>query len=164
VSDLPLAEQVTARGATWLDRQLVSSKPASTGGGFGAAIEQARLDRAEHLVTEGLATRRDGRIMLSRNLLGTLRSRELDATCEAIATRTGLPHRPSAEGQTASGVYRERVQLASGRYAMIDDGLGFELVPWRPELERNLGQHVSGTLSASGGIAWTLGRSRGIGI
>ena len=32
------------------------------------------------------------------------------------------------------GVYRQRVSLASGRFAMIDDGLGFQLVPWRPAL------------------------------
>ena len=27
------------------------------------------------------------------------------------------------------GIYRQRVTLASGRFAMIDDGLGFQLVP-----------------------------------
>ena len=27
---------------------------------------------------------------------------------------------------------------------MIDDGLGFQLVPWRPALEQHLGQEVRG--------------------
>ena len=40
--------------------------------------------------------------------------------------------------------YRERVTLASGRFAMLDDGLRFQLVPWRPALEQRLGQQVSG--------------------
>ena len=163
-SDLALGEQVTARGSTWLDRQLLSSEPVQSGGGFGDAIEQAKRDRAEHLVSEGLATRHGGRIVMARNMLNTLRDRELATASEAIAARTGLPYRPSADGETVSGTYRQRLQLASGRFAMIDNGLGFELVPWRPQLDRHLGQHVTGTIKAGGGIDWTIGRSRGIGI
>ena len=34
---------------------------------------------------------------------------------------------------------------------MIDDGLGFQLVPWRPALEQKLGQQVPGTLTPGGG-------------
>lgn len=163
-SDLSLVQQVSAQGATWLDRQLLSTGPVPIGGGFGLAIEQAKVDRAEHLVTEGLAVHRMGRIVLARDLLDTLRSRELATACEAIAARTGLAHRPLTEGQAVSGTYRRRLQLASGRFAMIDDGLGFELVPWRPQLERHLGQYVSGAIRPGGGIDWTLGRSRGISI
>lgn len=161
-SDLALAEQVTARGSSWLDRQLLSSDPVQSGGGFGAEIEQAKLDRAEHLISEGLAARRGGRIVMARDLLHTLRSRELSEAGEAIAARTGLAHRPSDEGDAVAGTYRQRLQLASGRFAMIEDGLGFELVPWRPQLDKHLGQHVAGTMKAGGGIDWTLGRSRGI--
>jgi hypothetical protein len=47
---------------------------------------------------------------------------------------------------------------------MIDDGLGFSLVPWTPQLDRHLGQSVSGTMSAGGGIEWTLGRRRGLSL
>lgn len=163
-SDLALAEQVTARGSTWLDRQLLSSDPVQSGGGFGDAIEQAKRKRAEHLVSEGLATRHGGRIVMARNVLTTLRDRELATASEAIAASTGLPHRPSADGETVSGTYRQRLQLASGRFAMIDNGMGFELVAWRPQLDKHLGQHVTGTIKAGGGIDWTIGRSRGIGI
>src|SRR3546814_19970216 len=56
----------------------------------------------------------------------------LAAATVAIARRTGLTHRPSTEGDYVSGVKRERVTLASGRFAMVDDGLGFQLAPWRP--------------------------------
>lgn len=163
-SDLSLAEQVTARGSTWLDRQLLASEPVQSGGGFGNEIEQAKLDRAEHLVSEGLATRRDGRIILARDILNSLRSRELAEVSDAISKRTGLPRRQSADGEAVSGIYRERLQLASGRFAMLDDGLGFELVPWRPQLDRQMGQHVSGNMKTGGGIEWSLGRSRGISI
>ncbi len=163
-SDLPLAEQITARGSTWLDRQLLSSEPVQSGSGFGAAIEQAKLDRAEHLVAEGLAARRGGRIVMARNVLDTLRNRELAEMGAEIAARTGLAYCPGPQGDSVSGTYRQRLQLASGRFAMIDDGLGFELVPWRPQIDKHLGQHLSGTIKANGGIDWTIGRSRGLGI
>jgi Protein of unknown function (DUF3363) len=42
-----------------------------------------------------------------------------------------------------SGVYRHRVTLACGRFAMLDDGLGFQLVPWRPPLGRQLGPQLN---------------------
>ncbi|MFX9246873.1 DUF3363 domain-containing protein, partial [Acinetobacter baumannii] len=77
-----LAEQVTARGSTWLDRQLLSSDPVQSGGGFGDAIEQAKRERAEQLVRQGLATRHGGRIVMARNALTTLRDRELATASE----------------------------------------------------------------------------------
>lgn len=163
-SDLDLSSQVAARGATWIDRQLISSQPVASGGGFGAEIERAKTARAEHLVTQGHAARRGGRVIIARDLLGTLRSRELSEVGEAVSRRTGLPHRPALEGAKVSGVYREQLRLASGRFAMIDDGLGFELVPWRPQLERQRGEQVGGTMKTGGGIDWSLGRSRGISI
>jgi hypothetical protein len=51
--------------------------------------------------------------------------------------------------------------LASGRFAMIDDGFGFSLVPWRGELERRLGQQVSGVALPGGGFDWARGRGLG---
>lgn len=46
---------------------------------------------------------------------------------------------------------------------MIDDGLGFSLVPWTPALEKHLGQQVTGVATA-GGVDWSFGRKRGLGI
>lgn len=62
------------------------------------------------------------------------------------------------------GTYRQRLMLSSGRFAMIDDGLSFQLVPWSPALEKKLGQHVSGTAKDGGGIEWSLERKRGLGL
>jgi Protein of unknown function (DUF3363) len=42
-------------------------------------------------------------------------------------------------------------QLASGRFAMIDDGIGFQLVPWQPVLDKRIGQHITGTVRDAGG-------------
>ena len=163
-SDLPLEAQVTAPGATWLDRQLVAREPVSTAGGFGSDIREAMARRADYLVEEGFARRQGDRIVFSRELIETLRQRELEAVTAHLAAETGLSHTPSAPGDYVTGLYRQRVTLASGRFAMIDDGLGFQLVPWRPALEQKLGQHVSGTMLPGGGVEWSFGRSRGLGL
>ena len=47
---------------------------------------------------------------------------------------------------------------------MIEDGLGFQLVPWQPVLEKRLDQHISGVRRDDGGIEWSFGRKRQIGI
>ena len=163
-SDLSLERQITATGATWLDRQLVAAEPLMTAGGFGAEVEAAKIERAEHLAAEGLGRRQGNRILLARGLLGTLQSRELDQAVETIARRTGLDHAASEEGDRIRGVYRERIKLASGRFAMIQNELGFELVPWKPSLDRHLGESISGTVKAGGGIEWSIGRKRGLEI
>jgi hypothetical protein len=47
---------------------------------------------------------------------------------------------------------------------MIDNGLGFVLVPWTSALDRHLGRHVAGVAKESGGIEWNFGRKRGLEI
>jgi hypothetical protein len=47
---------------------------------------------------------------------------------------------------------------------MIDDGLGFQLVPWRPALEQKLRQQVSGMMTPGGGVDWSFGRKRALGL
>ena len=162
-SDFDLDAQVAARGATWIDRQLLAREPAVSGGAFGADVRDAMERRVDHLVEEGLARRQGQRVVFARDLLDTLRRRELNQVSSKLATEIGLPHRPSAEGEHVDGVYRQRITLASGRFAMIDDGLGFQLVPWRPALEQRLGQHISGTMTGRG-VDWNFGRNRDVGI
>jgi type IV secretory pathway VirD2 relaxase len=163
-SDLPIEVQVTANGATWLDRQLLAHEPAASGGGFGAEVRQAMERRIVHLAGEGLARRQGQRVVFARDLISTLRRRELDAAAAGVADETGLAHRPSGEGEYVAGTFRQRVVLSSGRFAMIDDGLGFQLVPWRPALEQHLGQHVAGIMMPSGGVAWSFGRKLDLGV
>jgi hypothetical protein len=102
-------------------------------GGFGQEVRDAMTARAEHLAAEGLAQRQGTRIVMQRDLLATLRRRELDAVGARLSTETGLPYTPAAGGETVAGTYCQRLPLTSGRFAMIDNGLGFALVPWTPE-------------------------------
>jgi type IV secretory pathway VirD2 relaxase len=164
-SDLSIERQITATGATWLDRQAIAREPVALGqAGFGGEVREAMTRRAEQLIDQGLAERRDGGLAFARNLIGTLRRRELEAVGERLAADTGRPFNPSAAGEYVAGAYRQRVALASGRFAMIDDGLGFQLVPWSPSLEKKLGHHVSGVARADGGVDWDFGRKRGLGL
>ena len=163
-SDLPLGAQVKADGATWLDRQLVAKEPLVTADGFGGEIRDAMAARADQLVARGLARRQGQKIIFARAMLDKLQTQEVSDSIGAIAERTGLAHRPSVAGEHVTGIYRERVTLASGRFAMIADGMGFQLVPWRPALDQHLGQAVTGTMNARGRVDWSFGRSRGLGI
>lgn len=164
-SDFDLTTQITASGSTWLDRQALAREPASLSeGGFGAEVRDALDRRADHLVGQGLAERQGRRIVFARNLIETLRRRELDMVANKLAAETGLPHKPAANGEFVAGAYRQRLTLASGRFAMIDDGLGFQLVPWSPSLEKQLGRHVSGVARNDGGVDWSFGRKRGLGL
>jgi hypothetical protein len=164
-SDLTVEAQVKANGATWLDRQLLARGATSlSDGGFGCELSEAMDARVKFLVSEGLARRQGQRVIFIRDLLDTLRRRELDTASAKISAETGLPYHSLAEGESIAGVYRQRVSLASGRFAMIDDGLGFSLVPWTPSLERQLGRQVSGVARSGGTIDWSFGRKRGLGL
>jgi hypothetical protein len=90
-----------------------------------------------------------------------LRKRDLDAVATGIAAETGMVHRPLVEGERIAGVNRRLVVTSSGRFALLDDGLGFSLVPWLPVLEQRIGQQMSATLR-SDHIAWSFGRQRSL--
>jgi hypothetical protein len=159
-SHLPIERQARVIGATWLDQQLIGGGSGLGDLGFGSEARQAMQQRADFLAEQGLAERRGQRVILARNLLGTLRNRELAQAAKDIAADTGLEHRPVADGQRVSGIYRRSVMLASGRYAMLDDGMGFSLVPWKPVIEQRLGQQLAATVRG-GGVSWEIGRQRG---
>lgn len=77
----------------------------------------------------------------------TLRSREIAAAANDIAAKTGLTHRPVGEGEQVSVVCRQSIQLGSGRFAMLDDGMVFSLVQWRPVIEQRMWCVVIGQLA-----------------
>ena len=149
-SHLPIERQARVIGATWLDQQLIGGGSGLGDLGFGGEAKQAMQQRADFLAEQGLAERRGQRVILARNLLGTLRNRELTQAAKDIAADTGLEHRPVGDGQRVAGIYRRAVMLASGRYAMLDDGKGFSLVPWRPVIEQRLGQQLAATVRGGG--------------
>ncbi|MDX4956564.1 relaxase/mobilization nuclease domain-containing protein [Delftia acidovorans] len=160
-SHLPIERQIRVIGATWLDQQLIDGGSGLSYLGFGSEAKQAMQQRADFLAEQGLAKRYGRRVILERNLLGMLRDREVAQAAKDIAVETGLEHRPVADGQRVRGVYRRSVMLASGRYAMLDDGMGFSLVPWKPMIEQRLGQQLAAMVRGSG-VLWDIGRQQSL--
>ncbi|GAA4411068.1 hypothetical protein GCM10011450_28710 [Advenella faeciporci] len=160
-SHLPIERQARVIGATWLDQQLIGGGKRLGGMGFGSEVKDALQKRGDFLVEQGLAEKRGQRVLLARNLLATLRNRELAQVAQNIATETGLEHRQVADGQRVAGIYRRSIMLASGHYAMLDDGMGFSLVPWKPVIEQRVGQQLAATVRG-GGVSWEIGRQRGL--
>ncbi len=163
LSALDLEAQIRSDGATWLDRQLLARDPVTVAqSSFGLEVEAALEHRREHHLAHGDARRdADGGVRYRRNLLATLERRELARAGAELAAMRAAPFRMPAPGETIRGFYREAVQLASGRYALVENAQEFTLVPWRPMIERSLGREIVG-LVTDGGISWQIGRYRGL--
>ena len=164
VSALPLERLRTAEGATWLDRQLISDDPEPLReAGFGREVRSALAVRRIWLVEQGLGAEQDGRLSLRRDAVSLLQRRELMRVAEQFARDTGMTFAEAGEGSRVEGVVRRRLDLASGRFALVENGRDFSLVPWRPVLARALDKQVSGIVRPDG-ISWTIGRGRGLDI
>jgi hypothetical protein len=164
-SDLPIEAQVAVEGATWLDRRLLDQAPSSLGGdGFGGDVRAALAARTDHLVSEGLARRHGQRMIFACDLLATLRDRELEAVAARLTAETGKVWRPTRDGTPVTGAFTRRLDLASGRFAMMDDGLGFQLVPWKPSMERQRGLSVAGGIAPDGSLEFAPTRRRGLSL
>ncbi|HTM82190.1 relaxase/mobilization nuclease domain-containing protein [Asticcacaulis sp.] len=164
-SDLDLKSQIAAEGATWLDRQLVRADQDGIASlGFGAEVKEAMERRRGHLVDMGLASQNGADVALAPNLLHTLKQRELKEVAEALIKSGARGVHIASEGEEIAGVYTRRINLASGRFAVLDDGMGFQLVPWSPKIDRHLGEAISGHMRSRTAMSWDLGRSRSAGI
>ncbi|WP_246722130.1 DUF3363 domain-containing protein [Methylosinus sp. H3A] len=165
LSTLDLERQIASDGATWLDRELVTDKPIPlVETGFSRDVKNALHRRAEQLVEMGIATDNGKSISIPRGAIATLERREVERVGRQMAAERGLTYSPSGPGEYVSGRLAGVANLASGRFAMIEDGLGFQLVPWQPVLEKRIGQYLSGVHRDGGGIEWDLGRKRGLGL
>jgi type IV secretory pathway VirD2 relaxase len=165
LSAYDLDRQVTSDGATWLDRQLVSrDRGTLADAGFGAEVRGALERRKEELIRQGHAWRTsEGGLRARRDLLPALERQETERVGQKFATERGLSFKAIEDGQTIRGKLIGSAQLFSGRFAMIDDGLGFSLVPWRPVIEKEIGREVIGVMRGAD-VSWQFGRKLGLGI
>jgi hypothetical protein len=100
-SDLTIEAQISAPGATWIDRRLLAKDPAPSSGGFGAEVRGGIYRRTDHLAQQGMAERQGQRVVFARDLIDTLRRQELEGAASKLSAETGLAHRPSAEASTS---------------------------------------------------------------
>lgn len=166
LSPTGLEQQIGHEGATWLDRELGSrQRTVLADDGFGRDVTVALARRQRWLADRGFATDPgDGRIRASRDMMQGLKARDIERTGRALAAERGREWQPAIPGNHVAGTLVGSTQLSSGRFAMIDDGLGFSLVPWRPILEQHVGRAVSGVALPGGDVSWSLSRSRGLGL
>jgi type IV secretory pathway VirD2 relaxase len=159
LSRQPLQQQVGADGATWLDRTLVEGSGAEIrDAGFGHEAQAALARRRQWLIAQGFADTAGERTNYQPGMLAALTRGEVARAGEDIARSSGLTYVEA--GRKIDGVYRRSVELASGRFAVIEKSREFTLVPWRPVLERQLGKGVSG-IGRGDTVSWSLGRQRG---
>ncbi len=165
LSPISLDRQIASDGATWLDRQIIAEdRSAIRDSGFGREVNKAISRRARRLVEMGLATATDGNVLVPVDTVATLERREIERVGQQMARERGLTYVPANAGDYVSGRLAGVASLVSGRFAVIDNGLGFQLVPWQPVLEKRIGQYITGLQRDDGGIEWTLGRNRGLSL
>ena len=154
-----------AEGVTWLDRELVGKTPATIADqGFGIEVNAALNRRRQWLIAQGLAqVDTQGMFQPEPKLCETLLLREYQSAAQSLSRETGLLHHAPVEGEQISGTFTRTVNLASGKYAIVEKSHEFTLVPWRPEMEPMRGKSLAGKVSAQG-IQLEWGPHKGIGI
>ncbi len=92
------------------------------------------------------------------------RSSRHDISCSRHLSRSQaeIPLIPAVQISRASTASASKDRRL--RSAMFDDGLGFSLVPWTPAVEKQIGQHISEVARPDGGVDWSFGRKRGLGL
>lgn len=94
------------------------------------------------MIEEGLARAEGSEFTYRANLLSMLCRREVLRVGAQLANELGLGYVETHTGERVAGVYRRPVELASGRYALIEKSREFTLVPWRAVLDRHLGEFM----------------------
>ena len=165
LSTLDLEAQIGSDGATWLDRELTSQGATPLAqAGFGGDVARAMERRKTMLVSQGYGVQlSDGRFQPDPDMLARLEHAEVSRVGQSLAAARGLAFKEAEPGHFVRGRLIGATQLASGRFAMLEHGLGFSLVPWQPVLDRRIDQHISGVMRESG-VDWSFGRKRGLGL
>jgi type IV secretory pathway VirD2 relaxase len=161
LSNVSLERLATADAATWVDRTLASGEAEPMrDAGFGREVREAQALRRRWLVEQGLAEDLAGSIRVRPDLIAVLQRRELLRVADQLSAELGLAFTETRAGERIVGVFRRRVDLTSGRFALIEKSREFTLVPWRQTLERQIGKQVTGVMRG-GDINWRFGRERG---
>jgi type IV secretory pathway VirD2 relaxase len=160
LSPKPLRELATIEAPTWLDQELPTNETSSLSPtGFGAEVRAAQALRRQWLIERGFLDQDAFLDARSSNVIAALRAREGTRLAEQLKVELGKTFNAAEAGSIVEGKLTRCVQGASERYGLVERSRDFTLVPWRPVLERRLGQTIVGTWK-EGGISWRFGRQR----
>jgi hypothetical protein len=160
LSSEPVQRLAGIEGATWLDRELAApSDIHARDAGFGREVRAALDARRQWLVEQDLAVEGTQGIRLRQGALAMLQRRELLRVAAGLSDELGKEFVEAKSGERIEGRVARRIDMASGRFALIEKSREFTLVPWRPVLEKQIGKQASGLMRESG-ISWTFGRGR----
>lgn len=161
LSARPLDHLREADAATWVDRELASQSPLPIrDAGFGRDVRAAMAFRQQWLVEQQIADVDGDRVRLRANAIMMLQRRELLRAGDDLSRELGKPFVETSTGDAIGGRLVRRVDLVSGRFALVEKSREFTLVPWRPVLDRQIGRPVTGVMRGEG-VSWSFGRGRG---
>jgi len=113
------------------------------------------------LIARGLGHRTDQGIRFRQGLVNSLVQMEVQAVGQDYARAAGGTFIPTESGQAVEGRYREKLQLDSGPFAVVQTpSYGFALVPWRAVIDKQLGKDVRARIEDGLGVSWEIGRKR----
>jgi hypothetical protein len=99
--------------------------------GFGAEVRSALRQRQRWLFENGHMSQRGGQLVARRRLLDTLTKKDVAVAGSRLTKELGRSFREAAEFDWKSAKISRSIRLASGRFAIVQEGKEFTLVPWR---------------------------------
>ena len=146
-----LEKQSRAIGASWLDREDSEfGKSRLSDEGFGGEVRAATEKRRLFLRSHGL----DGAS------LEKLQELEINDVGERLTREYGKPVAATPKSGKIEGRYVRDVELASGKFALIEKRRELTLVPWRRAMTRAIGRNMVG-VARNGRITWDWSKGRG---
>lgn len=112
------------------------------------------------MIEQQLADGTGETIRLRANALTLLQRRELLRVAGQLSEELGKPFAETRTGDAIEGTLARRIDLVSGKVALVEKSREFTLVPWTPVLKKQVGKQVGGLMRADG-INWRFGRGRG---
>ncbi|WP_325063033.1 DUF3363 domain-containing protein [Gluconobacter thailandicus] len=98
----------------------------------GASTTRSGMCCASVPARERGAHRESERLVFERGLLSTFCEQKVRAAGEKFARQGGKKFATVTPGRNVAGACRKRLTFVSGRYAIINNGLGFQLIPLPP--------------------------------
>ncbi|MCP4165927.1 MAG: DUF3363 domain-containing protein [Chloroflexi bacterium] len=96
-------------------------------------------------------TNKSGQLVAQRRMLAELTKREISKVGSGLAKMNNLNHVSPSELGTSNAKFTRSIRMASGRFAMMQKGKEFALVPWKQAMQMRKGKGLG--IEAGNGIS-----------